>query len=321
MIFSQVLFILYAMFLPISFLLSMLPTFTSMGKSALMKLFNTIMLRAGITLIITAAFSLSTMLYSLTTGYPFFLVAFLQIVTFAGIYLKLGDIMSFFNLQTSDSQQVSRSVFRRPRQMAHRSARRLQRTVSQTLIGGTAGWMAGNTRQRQKQRALTETAATQTPAKKTVASPTHTQPLSRSYRTGQSIGKVMDTKNRVRQTMANKKQQVQELPKALQTKRIQSILDLKQGVLDEQTPSKKKNSVPISPTQVNRGINVPKKEATSSAKTHQRPTTVKREKPKKENPPALKQTEKLFRYKIHIKSHVWKRRLLKIVPIFLSRFR
>lgn len=293
MIFSQVLFILYAMFLPISFLLSMLPTFTSMGKSALMKLFNTIMLRAGITLIITAAFSLSTMLYSLTTGYPFFLVAFLQIVTFAGIYLKLGDIMSFFNLQTSDSQQVSRSVFRRPRQMAHRSARRLQRTVSQTLIGGTAGWMAGNTRQRQKQRALTETAATQTPAKKTVASPTHTQPLSRSYRTGQSIGKVMDTKNRVRQTMANKKQQVQELPKALQTKRIQSILDLKQGVLDEQTPSKKKNSVPISPTQVNRGINVPKKEATSSAKTHQRPTTVKREKPKKENPPALKQTREI----------------------------
>lgn len=161
MIFSQVLFILYAMFLPISFLLSMLPTFTSMGKTALMKLFNTIMLRAGITLIITAAFSLSTMLYTLTTGYPFFLVAFLQIVTFAGIYLKLGDIMSFFNLQASDSQQVSRSVFRRPHQMAHRGARRLQRTVSRTVIGGTAGWMAGNTFQRQKQRTLSDNKPTQ----------------------------------------------------------------------------------------------------------------------------------------------------------------
>lgn len=290
MIFSQVLFILYAMFLPISFLLSMLPTFTSMGKSALMKLFNTIMLRAGITLIITAAFSLSTMLYRLTTGYPFFLVAFLQIVTFAGIYLKLGDIMSFFNLQTSDSQQVSRSVFRRPRQMAHGGARRLQRTVSRTVIGGTAGWMAGNTFQRQKQRTLSDNNPTQTQTKKPSSSSTHSQSVSRSYRTGQSIGKVMDTKNRVQQSMANKKQQVQALPKTLQTKRNQSIMDLKQGVQDEQTPSKKKNSAPVSLNQVNRGVSVPKKEAALAAKTHQRLTTVKREKPKKENPSALKQT-------------------------------
>lgn len=290
MIFSQVLFILYAMFLPISFLLSMLPTFTSMGKSALMKLFNTIMLRAGITLIITTAFSLSTMLYTLTTGYPFFLVAFLQIITFAGIYIKLGDIMSFFNLQASDSQQVSRSVFRRPHQMAHRGARRLQRTVSRTVIGGTAGWMAGNTFQRQKQRALAENISTQTQTKKPSSSSTHSQPVSRSYRTGQSIGKVMDTKNRVQQSMANKKQQVQALPKTLQAKRNQSIMDLKQGVLNEQTPSKKKNSAPVSPRQVNNGVRVPKKETASAAKTHQRPTTVKKEKPKKENPTALKQT-------------------------------
>lgn len=292
MIFSQVLFILYAMFLPISFLLSMLPTFTSMGKTALMKLFNTIMLRAGITLIITAAFSLSTMLYTLTTGYPFFLVAFLQIVTFAGIYLKLGDIMSFFNLQASDSQQVSRSVFRRPHQMAHRGARRLQRTVSRTVIGGTAGWMAGNTFQRQKQRTLSDNKPTQTQAEKPVSSSAHPQPVSRSYRTGQSIGKVMDTKNHVQQSMANKKQQVQALPKTLQTKRNQSITDLKQGVLDEQTPSKKKNSAAVSPRQVNNGVRVLKKEAASAAKTHQRPTTVSREKSKKENPRALKQTRK-----------------------------
>lgn len=290
MIFSQVLFILYAMFLPISFLLSMLPTFTSMGKTALMKLFNTIMLRAGITLIITAAFSLSTMLYTLTTGYPFFLVAFLQIVTFAGIYLKLGDIMSFFNLQASDSQQVSRSVFRRPHQMAHRGARRLQRTVSRTVIGGTAGWMAGNTFQRQKQRTLSDNKPTQTQAEKPISSSTHPQPVSRSYRTGQSIGKVMDTKNRVQQSMANKKQQVQALTKTLQTKRNQSIMDLKQGVLDEQTPSKKKNSAPISTRQVNKGVIVPKREATSAAKTHQRPTIIRREKTKKVNPTALKQT-------------------------------
>ena len=114
MIFSQVLFIIYAMFLPISFILSMIPTYEGMAKKALTKLFNTIMMRAGITLIITTAFSISTMFYSISSGYPFFMIAFLQIVTFAGIYFKLGDLMAMFSLQSSDTQQVSRRIMRRP---------------------------------------------------------------------------------------------------------------------------------------------------------------------------------------------------------------
>ena len=72
MIFSQVLFIIYAMFLPVSFILSMIPSFDGMSKRAITKLFNTILTRAGITLIITTAFSISTMLYTLSAGYPFF---------------------------------------------------------------------------------------------------------------------------------------------------------------------------------------------------------------------------------------------------------
>ena len=68
MIFSQVLFIIFAMFLPISFLLSMIPSFDGMGRKAIMKLFNVIMTRAGLTLIITVAFSISTWIKSLTFG-------------------------------------------------------------------------------------------------------------------------------------------------------------------------------------------------------------------------------------------------------------
>src|SRR5699024_6666637 len=143
MIFSQILFIIYAMFLPISFLLSMIPTFENMGKQAIMKLFNVIMLRAGITLIITVAFSISSMLYSLTTSYPFFLIAFLQIVTLAGIYMKLGDIMSMFSLQSNDSQNVGRKVMRRPYRLFNRGSRRLQRNITRTLAGATAGATAG----------------------------------------------------------------------------------------------------------------------------------------------------------------------------------
>ena len=145
MIFSQVLFIIYAMFLPISFILSMIPTYEGMAKKALTKLFNTIMMRAGITLIITTAFSISTMFYSISSGYPFFMIAFLQIVTFAGIYFKLGDLMAMFSLQSSDTQQVSRRIMRRPYMFLNRRARRLERKIGRTVSAGAAGGVAGAT--------------------------------------------------------------------------------------------------------------------------------------------------------------------------------
>ena len=145
MIFSQVLFIIYAMFLPISFILSMIPTYEGMAKKALTKLFNTIMMRVGITLIITTAFSISTMFYSISAGYPFFMVAFLQIVTFAGIYMKLGDLMSMFSLQSNDTQQVGRRIMRRPYLFLSRRARHLERKIGRTVAaGGVAGAAAAS---------------------------------------------------------------------------------------------------------------------------------------------------------------------------------
>ena len=72
MLFSQILFIIFAMFLPISFLLSMIPSYESMAKQAIVRVFNTIMTRAGITLIVTVAFSISSMFYNISTDYPFF---------------------------------------------------------------------------------------------------------------------------------------------------------------------------------------------------------------------------------------------------------
>lgn len=145
MIFSQILFIIYAMFLPISFLMSMLPTYEGMAKKAIEKLFNTIMLRAGITLVITTAFSISSMFYSLSDGYPFFMVAFLQIVTFAGVYSKLGDLMSMFGLQGADSQHLGRGIISRPRAMANRSARKLQQKLGRALtLGGVGAAFLGN---------------------------------------------------------------------------------------------------------------------------------------------------------------------------------
>ena len=143
MLFSQILFIIFAMFLPISFLLSMLPTYESLGKKAIIRLFNTIMMRAGVTLVITTAFSISTMFFNISASYPFFMVAFLQLVTFSGIYFKLGDIMSMFNIQSNDSQSMGRRVMRKPQMLMNRKLRQLNRNVGRTLAFG-GGAAVGN---------------------------------------------------------------------------------------------------------------------------------------------------------------------------------
>ncbi|WP_411955785.1 CD3337/EF1877 family mobilome membrane protein [Cytobacillus oceanisediminis] len=218
MIFSQILFIIYAMFLPISFLLSMIPTFENMGKQAIMKLFNVIMLRAGITLIITVAFSISSMLYSLTMSYPFFLIAFLQIVTFAGIYMKLGDIMSMFSLQSNDSQNVGRKVMRRPYRMFNRGSRRLQRSIGRTLAGATAGAtigaMVGKSRQTKGSspsiRPLQRLTSPATRDKERTND--STKPTSLSQKIGQVTGKVLGAKSQFRANIEHRKEQLQDLP-------------------------------------------------------------------------------------------------------------
>lgn len=222
MIFSQILFIIYAMFLPISFLLSMIPTFENMGKQAIMKLFNVIMLRAGITLIITVAFSISSMLYSLTTSYPFFLIAFLQIVTFSGIYMKLGDIMSMFKLQSNDSQQVGRQVMRRPYRMFNQGSRRLQRTIGRTLAGATAGATVGAMVGKSKQtkgsfspiRPLQRLTSTANNNKE--HSNDNTKPTTLSQKVGQVTGKILGAKNQFRANIKHRKEQMHDLPTTAQ---------------------------------------------------------------------------------------------------------
>lgn len=104
-IFTQLLFIIFALYLPLNFILSMLPTYNGLLKKAVEKLFNTILMRAGLTLLITIAFSLSAMIYSMSGDYPFLMVAFLQIVVFVGTYLKMDEILSMVALGDGNNKR------------------------------------------------------------------------------------------------------------------------------------------------------------------------------------------------------------------------
>ncbi len=233
MIFSQVLFIIYAMFLPISFLLSMIPTFDSMTRRAITKLFNTIMSRAGITLIVTTAFSISTMLYTLSTGYPFFLIAFLQIVTFAGIYFKWGDLMSMFSLQSVESQSMGRQILRRPRMLMLAHMHRLQHKLRRS-ISDNGKKSAG--KKSSKDSGASDSRATQAD---------HTRPDGNTQKTsfgkqaGQATGTVMDMKDRIKDTTEQFKEQAEDLPVNAKyalhhgkSKIVNGISDFKTNVAD-----------------------------------------------------------------------------------------
>ena len=139
MIFSQVLFIIYVMFLPVSFVLSMAPTFEGSSRRAVIKLFNTILARAGITLVITVAFSVSTMLYQIADRYPFFIIAFLQVVLFAGTYFKLGDLLSLFSLRDDGTRSMGRHIARRPGMFLYHQLHRLNRSVRASSKGQADG--------------------------------------------------------------------------------------------------------------------------------------------------------------------------------------
>ena len=230
MIFSQILFIIFAMFLPISFLLSMIPSYENMAKQAIVRVFNTIMTRAGITLIVTVAFSISSMFYNISTDYPFFMIAFLQIVCFAGIYMKLGDLMSMFSLNAGDSQSMGRRIFRRPYLFMRHRARRMERRIAGAV---TAGSMAG---------AVAGSAVAGAGNKnRTSASRGNRSNQSMSSRAGSAVGAVLDTKNKVRDKATAVKENIKDMPTqtayalhSAKEKAKENVSDFKRGIVQGQ---------------------------------------------------------------------------------------
>lgn len=230
MIFSQILFIIFAMFLPISFLLSMIPSYENMAKQAIVRVFNTIMTRAGITLIVTVAFSISSMFYNISTDYPFFMIAFLQIVCFAGIYMKLGDLMSMFSLNAGDSQSMGRRIFRRPYLFMRHRARRMERRIAGAVTAGSiAGAVAGS---------AVAGAGNKT---RTSASRGNRNNQTVSSRAGSAVGAVLDTKNKVKDKATAVKENIKDMPTqtayalhSAKEKAKENVSDFKRGIVQGQ---------------------------------------------------------------------------------------
>ncbi|EGT3748570.1 TPA: CD3337/EF1877 family mobilome membrane protein [Clostridioides difficile] len=236
MIFSQILFIIFAMFLPISFLLSMIPSYENMAKQAIVRVFNTIMTRAGITLIVTVAFSISSMFYNISTDYPFFMIAFLQIVCFAGIYMKLGDLMSMFSLNAGDSQSMGRRIFRRPYMFMRHRARRMEHRIARAVgAGSVAGAVAGTVAGTTMNDGSGKSARAGTGRKE------RRENASFGSRAGSTVGAVLDTKNKVKDKATAVKENIKDMPTqtayalhSAKEKAKENVSDFKRGIVQGQ---------------------------------------------------------------------------------------
>lgn len=312
MIFSQILFIIFAMFLPISFLLSMIPSYESMAKQAIVKLFNTIMTRAGITLIVTVAFSISSMFYNLSGDYPFFMIAFLQIVTFAGIYMKLGDLMSMFSLNAGDSQNMGRRIFRRPYMFMRRRGRRMERRLARAVSNGSmAGAVTSSLLAREKPAPAT---TSQKQTRRNTA-PTTSASASAGSRAGAKVGAVMDVKNRVKDKAQAVRENIKDMPtqagyavhSAKETAK-ENVKDFKRGIVQEQETRQTGRAEKLNQhrqnvadkrmalqkaqeakqTQHKAESSATKQTGTGATSPHERPATVQPKKPEQPQTPERK---------------------------------
>lgn len=214
MLLSQVLFLISAMFLPISLLISMMPAFAGTSKRAVIALFNTIMLRVGTTLLTTFVLMLSSIVYSSCSGMAFILVLIMQLVVFAGVYTQKERLLGMIGLQPDGAGG------RMGRAIAGRSRGVLSRTMRKALpfgVGFGIGRRSGRNQTTQHSGSSgTSTASRETSDREDTQSQQsqQTEQTKSNFgrRVGETVGKIADTPSRVKDKAAETAQKVKDLP-------------------------------------------------------------------------------------------------------------
>lgn len=214
MLLSQVLFLINAMFLPISLLISMIPAFSGTSKRAVVSLFNTIMLRVGTTLLTTFVLMLSSIVYSVVGSMAFILVLIMQLVVFAGVYMQKERLLGMIGLQPDGAGG------RMGRAIAGRSRGVLSRTMRKALpfgvgfgIGRRSGRNhAAQTTQRSSFSGTSTTSRESSGHEDTQSQQPEQEKPNIGRRVGETVGKIADTPSRVKDKAAETAQKVKDLP-------------------------------------------------------------------------------------------------------------
>lgn len=200
MLLSQILFIISAMFLPVSLLISMIPAFSGTSRRAVISLFNTIMLRVGTTLLTTFVLVLSSLAYTIANGKPFVVVVLLQVIVFAGVYMERDKLLGMIGLRDEGTGRVGRAMTNRPR-------RTISRAVRKALPFAAGVGVGKRSAQRRAMQSTQRTASTS-------ASRENVQQEKKNLgqRVGEKVGKIADAPSRVRDKAVETVQKVKDAP-------------------------------------------------------------------------------------------------------------
>lgn len=200
MLLSQILFIISAMFLPMSLLISMIPAFSGTSKRAVISLFNTIMLRVGTTLLTTFVLVLSSLAYTIANGKPFVVVVLLQVIVFAGVYMERDKLLGMIGLRDEGTGRVGRAMTNRPRRTISRAVRKALPFAAGVGVGKRSAQRCA-VQSTQRTASTTVNRETVPPEKKNLG-----------QRVGETAGKIADTPSRVRDKAAETVQKVKDAP-------------------------------------------------------------------------------------------------------------
>ena len=205
MLLSQILFIISAMFLPVSLLISMIPAFSGTSRRAVISLFNTIMLRVGTTLLTTFVLVLSSLAYTIANGKPFVVVVLLQVIVFAGVYMERDKLLGMIGLRDEGTGRVGRAMTNRPRRTISRAVRKALPFAAGVGVGKRSA----------QRRAVQSTQRNSSTSENRESSSRETvQPEKKNLgqRVGETVGKIADAPSRVWDKAAETVQKVKDAP-------------------------------------------------------------------------------------------------------------
>ena len=92
LILAQVLFVFFSLFLPINFIVGLLPGKSQVAYRGIISVFSYMFLQIGVSFILMITFSSSQLIFDLSSKTPLFFTMILQLVLFIGVYMNLGSI-------------------------------------------------------------------------------------------------------------------------------------------------------------------------------------------------------------------------------------
>ena len=127
MIMGQVLFVLYTSFFPVALTFSLFPSSGERLRRLLNKCMETIMIRPGITIILTLVFSLSMVCYNLSSGSSFFWMMFLQAVIYITAVYKCKELLGFVQIGGGQGTESPKVPFARMMMLSRMMQRKHRR--------------------------------------------------------------------------------------------------------------------------------------------------------------------------------------------------